>query len=913
MAARCPSPFGENPKTLEWVRGSAPRWYQFAKSLIDPIGRTESLKVFLKAILGKPRLDPKTPILNWIISLDMAHGIGPAGLVNVPLKRYNEKMLYLCVISILDSSYIAGFEPKRGKEGKIRYYDIPKQWKRLCSQLPERLTMNSWCDLMKYKLVQHYNGWSVESSQWQTPPVDMPLLKEDHPRVLLGGTFYRWECRLNREDPDLFRCWLSSCQSSKSLMPDLDPWSGFETAKDTFSLLTTARQDPPDSFLGTRDQRVKEMFGEPVPSRLSLSRSEAEFQIRRTVKEYLRDGKRFDPLGLSFFPSTRSNIDFKVSEGGTLPSLRDDLVWLRGHLQMMGEQLLVPEPRTLQLFDLDPIATLNFRDLRDLGSDEEVERYVNDLTEIELSVQPMDASCSIQGVSYNDDYLKLAFRELLGRVMERCTGNNRVVILTLFEAMKFRNITKSSPQYGFVAKPLQAYLWKILSNHRVCQLTGTTVTEEIMQQVSELRDGEKWNNGDYKDATNNFRGWASHIALEQVCDTLQVPSFLRSIYHKTLEQHTIVDPEDPEHEEPQVEGQLMGSILSFPILCMVNTSIVRWSMEIGEGRTLTLAQVRLLINGDDFVAPMNEVSYRAWRSISAYHGLAPSLGKTYFTREFAMINSAEFRSVAVRQVGDSEFHVFRKVKKLHCGLLAGKGKTGNSEKLNTENIGAMAHQLLDTLPKEWKNRALSQFIVRHRIVLDRAGSRPWFLPTWLGGLGLPNLERKLTQKDRRVAEAMLLSLDNPLPKYVPDVPWQLHKRVSDRLPTQTIAFKMVSCEGVNAVQQTEVNYSRLYTDLCIETMIRKPLASYFSPHKENDPSVAINKILIRRWEKALGGCCGGPGLSDWDLDTRRRLDYFPIFFDVPESHTLQGVSLLESEILLNDPSGSSETTILLTE
>ena len=77
-------------------------------------------------------------------------------------------------------------------------------------------------------------------------------------------------------------------------------------------------------------------------------------------------------------------------------------------------------------------------------------------------------------------------------------------------------------------------------------------------------------------------------------------------------------------------GQMMGHILSFPLLCMINYSAS--SLDLPSGRFMR-------INGDDVLFPANRREYRQWEINTKNVGLKKSIGKNYYSRDMAMINS----------------------------------------------------------------------------------------------------------------------------------------------------------------------------------------------------------------------------------------------------------------------------------
>jgi hypothetical protein len=95
-------------------------------------------------------------------------------------------------------------------------------------------------------------------------------------------------------------------------------------------------------------------------------------------------------------------------------------------------------------------------------------------------------------------------------------------------------------------------------------------------------------------------------------------------------------------DKAQKWGQLMGSPMSFPILCIVNAAINRHFLELTYEKDLTLRQCPMMINGDDILMIIRRHDLKFWEHLVSTAGLTPSLGKNYFSDKFAMINSRVF-------------------------------------------------------------------------------------------------------------------------------------------------------------------------------------------------------------------------------------------------------------------------------
>jgi len=92
----------------------------------------------------------------------------------------------------------------------------------------------------------------------------------------------------------------------------------------------------------------------------------------------------------------------------------------------------------------------------------------------------------------------------------------------------------------------------------------------------------------------------------------------------------------------QVNGQLMGSVLSFPILCLVNLVSQVLLHEIPLTRDALYAFVGCGINGDDLVTWGDETIGERWTQVLPEVGGVPSRGKTLFSQTYFTVNSELF-------------------------------------------------------------------------------------------------------------------------------------------------------------------------------------------------------------------------------------------------------------------------------
>jgi hypothetical protein len=86
----------------------------------------------------------------------------------------------------------------------------------------------------------------------------------------------------------------------------------------------------------------------------------------------------------------------------------------------------------------------------------------------------------------------------------------------------------------------------------------------------------------------------------------------------------------------QVRGQLMGSLLSFPVLCLANAC----TLAISQNRKME--DLPGLVHGDDLAFRTNKTGFKAWKDTAKAIGFELSVGKNYIDPSWVSIDSQVF-------------------------------------------------------------------------------------------------------------------------------------------------------------------------------------------------------------------------------------------------------------------------------
>lgn len=187
----------------------------------------------------------------------------------------------------------------------------------------------------------------------------------------------------------------------------------------------------------------------------------------------------------------------------------------------------------------------------------------------------------------------------------------------------------------------------------------------------------------------------------------------------------------------------MGSITSFPILCIVNlATFCRAFYEANRywPSHKELCQ-RVRVNGDDILFSGDVHLIRAWSQAAKRMGLIPSVGKNFVSRRFATVNSKLFESTGETHRLIRRYHV--QFRLLFCAgarsEAADRDEKRRADDLEKE-IGSVERQFDLCLPafpdSAWEE--VCQIFTFHRFdsLSEKYKGVDWRRPFSMGGPGL---------------------------------------------------------------------------------------------------------------------------------------------------------------------------------
>lgn len=342
----------------------------------------------------------------------------------------------------------------------------------------------------------------------------------------------------------------------------------------------------------------------------------------------------------------------------------------------------------------------------------------------------------------------------------------------VLEPFKVRTISKGPAVEYDGAKPIQKELHSILRDMSPFRLIGKPFCSTDLIDVRRAQekigslDEHYWLSVDYSAATDGLSAKLSRRLMEGVLGPL---AFENYGYYKlllaVLAPHRISYPEISVGKKKvqledvdQQNGQLMGSILSFPILCLANLALYLTVRK----ATRPKAEIRdllnaVLVNGDDMIYIGTKEEWKLHQELGKKLGLEISPGKAYIHKRYANINSVSVDYDLTRT--DSTPYT---IPFLNVGLMVGNhkvmAKVGSDDSVAESPTAAVVDEVVKGA---WGNPSdvLKMYLAIHANTLRKElKGRNLFLPISAGGLGQtapPGFRYAITKKQLRIAGAIL--------------------------------------------------------------------------------------------------------------------------------------------------------------
>jgi hypothetical protein len=241
----------------------------------------------------------------------------------------------------------------------------------------------------------------------------------------------------------------------------------------------------------------------------------------------------------------------------------------------------------------------------------------------------------------------------LDAVMQGRLGSDRAmaVLGVVQSAGKPRPLASFSSD-TIVLKPLHKAIYDCLSRRK--WLLRGELTNHRLAEAGFVEGGGSLVSGDYRSATDNLPIVVAEAVLDvAVSNATRVPGAIGDYAKRVLRPFIFQVRYDylnntgdcPADHQSNADFQMrasqqMGSLLSFPLLCVQNYIAFRWACF----KTRTRSRnIPILINGDDILFQSSESFATSWMETVSEVGLEVERTKTSISQEFGSLNSTLVR------------------------------------------------------------------------------------------------------------------------------------------------------------------------------------------------------------------------------------------------------------------------------
>jgi len=341
-------------------------------------------------------------------------------------------------------------------------------------------------------------------------------------------------------------------------------------------------------------------------------------------------------------------------------------------------------------------------------------------------------------------------------------------IQAVLEPMKVRVISKGEALPYYTMKPLQKALWKSMKDMDCFRLIGRSFSPtDMMDLRKRAAPTDEWFSIDYSAATDGLSWKYSGKILEAVLESINPRH--REIAMSVLGPHKLWYPTRDvagrTFRGVMRRGQLMGSILSFPILCLANLGVYLYAMRDHQRDWPIADQLsHVLVNGDDMLYASPVQYWDEHIAVGKAVGLNMSVGKSYHHHTYANVNSTSVQH-DLRVKNSTPWSIDF----LNVGLFFGQHKVQSKQESAashhddgaTEGKCAVLPLLLQGCLPGRQKQILKMYLSMHKVDIQRETQLecnigkvlPWqldgtfcgrrimtrnlFLPTTVGGMGVP--------------------------------------------------------------------------------------------------------------------------------------------------------------------------------
>jgi len=257
---------------------------------------------------------------------------------------------------------------------------------------------------------------------------------------------------------------------------------------------------------------------------------------------------------------------------------------------------------------------------------------------------------------------------------------------------KFRAVTMQSAEVKRVLTPVHNSLYDHITSFGWC-VRGDVTNGDFESIVQDKREGELYISGDYSAATDNIYLPAVSVIVDEISKSPELSEKERSVLvgsFSNLRYKNSVLGLDGYH--PIKRGSMMGNLISFPLLCLLNKSCFDIACDVRDGSD----RCRIgRFNGDDCMFCGDNDFYQVWRRITSRYGLIVNEEKTGRSVRFLELNSQTFDAHRSRKIAKATLGFLRPARTEPADLLAEvvTGLVGFSQRNVLRVIVMLRHEI----------------------------------------------------------------------------------------------------------------------------------------------------------------------------------------------------------------------------
>jgi len=199
---------------------------------------------------------------------------------------------------------------------------------------------------------------------------------------------------------------------------------------------------------------------------------------------------------------------------------------------------------------------------------------------------------------------------------------------------KLRVVTMQSARAKRILRPVHEAAYNHLSK-QPWLVRGDVTAEQMMSIREDSLEGETLNSGDFEASTDNLNKDAVLAVVEVLAEAL--PERRKKVLLDTFQDTWVEWKGD---KKKVVRGSMMGNLLSFVVLCLLNKIVLDQARQ--EVENCGPLHRRSLVNGDDLFFSGGDELFAAWLRATRRVGFVINLKKTLRSARFGDLNSTTF-------------------------------------------------------------------------------------------------------------------------------------------------------------------------------------------------------------------------------------------------------------------------------